>query len=102
VAVAGAAGEEAFQVGCGDLGPAGDPAGAGEAPGEVAEDTEPGFQGDVAEQPASCPAVTFPLGELLVVERGDRGGKSRGEAVEVALPPRGGRPGRPASSARGR
>ena len=56
-------------------------------PGEVAEDPEPGFQGDVAEQPASCPAGTFLFGELLVVERSDRGGKSRGRGVQVALPP---------------
>ena len=56
-------------------------------PGEVAEDPEPGFQGDVAEQPPSGPAVTFPFGELRVVERGDRGGQSRGNGVQLALPP---------------
>jgi hypothetical protein len=88
VAAARADGEEAFQVGGGDFGPAGDLPG-GQVAGEVAEDPQPGLQGDVAELAAACAAGAVLLGELAVVERGDRAGEPGRDGVQVALPPGG-------------
>ena len=65
-------------------------AGGGQVAGEVAEDPQPGLQGDVAERAAACPAGAVLLGELAVVERGDRAGELRRDGVQVALPPGGG------------
>jgi hypothetical protein len=90
VAVARVGGEEVFQVGGADLGPAGDLAGGGQVAGEVPEDPQPGLQGDVAERAAACPAGAVLLGELAVVERGDRAGQPGWDGIQVALPPGGG------------
>jgi hypothetical protein len=89
-AAARPAGEEVFQVGGGDLGPAGDPPGGGQVAGEVAEDPQAALEGDVAELAAACAAGAVVLGELAVVERGDRAGEPGRGGVQVALPPGGG------------
>jgi hypothetical protein len=79
VAAVRAAGEEVFQVGGADLGPAGDLPG-GQVTCQVPEDPQPGFQGDVAERAAACPAGPVLFGELVVIERGDRAGEPSGRA----------------------
>ena len=49
-AAAGAVAEECFEVGGGHLGPAGHRPGGCQVDGQVAEDPEPGLQGDVADR----------------------------------------------------
>ena len=48
--------------------------------GEVAEDAQAAFEGDVAELAAPGAAGAVLLGELAVVERGDRAGQAAGTA----------------------
>ena len=79
MAAARPGGEEAVQVGGGDLGPAGDAPG-GQVAGEVAEDAQAAFEGDVAELAAPGAAGAVLLGELAVVERGDRAARPAGTA----------------------
>jgi hypothetical protein len=89
VAAARAGGEEALQVGGGDLGPAGDAPGSGQAAGQIAEDPQAALEGDVTERAAAGAAGSVLVGELAVVERGDRAGEPGRDGVQVALPPRG-------------
>jgi hypothetical protein len=58
--------------------------------GQVAEDPQAALEGDVAERAAAGPAGTVLLGELAVVERGDRVGEPGRDGIQVALPPGGG------------
>ena len=69
----GLAGKEILEVGGGDLGPPGQAsANGGQVLGEVAQDPEPGRQGEVAELVAPGAPVAVPLIDLGVVECGDR------------------------------
>ena len=87
VAVAGAVSEESFEVGGGDLGPGGDRPGGCEVDGQVAEDPEPGLQGDVAERVPSGSPGSFLFCELAAVEGSDRGGQAVWNGVEMTAPP---------------
>ena len=65
------ASEEVLQVRGGDLGPAGDGAAGVQVRGEVAQDAQPGLQGDVAEGALPGAAAAVLLADLGVVELGD-------------------------------
>ena len=78
---------EPFEVGGGHLGPAGHRPGGCEVDGQVAEDPEPGLQGDVAERVPPGPPGSFLFCELAAVEGGDRGGQAVWNSIEMAAPP---------------
>jgi hypothetical protein len=55
--------------------------------GQVAEDPEPGLQGDIAERVPSAPPGSFLFCELAAVEGGDRDGQAVRDGVEMTAPP---------------
>jgi hypothetical protein len=57
---------------------------------QVAQDPQPGFQGDVAERAPPGPAGTIPLAELAVAERGDGAGQPGWDGGQETAPPDGG------------
>lgn len=83
--------QERLEVRGGDLGPTRDLAPGEHVRGEIPQDPQPGFKGDVAERvPAGAPAAIL-LTDLDVVEVGDGRGQRHGDRREV-LGPSGRRP----------
>ena len=99
------AGEEVLQVRGGDLGPAGDGAAGVQVCGEVAQDAQPGLEGDVAEGALPGAAAAVLLADLGVVELGDGVTQRSGNGGDVPLaggPPPAGAVCRVPARARGR
>ena len=82
----GLAGKEILEVGGGDLGPPGQVSADGQVLGEVAQDPEPGRQGEVAELVAPGTPVAVPFLDLGEVECGDRGLQRFRYRLEISLP----------------
>jgi hypothetical protein len=72
MAGSGTAGEEAFEVIGGHLGPSGDRAGSADVAGQIAQDAQPGREGDVAEDPSTgaAAAVLFAYLDVVVASLG--------------------------------
>ena len=79
------ASEEVLQVRGGDLGPAGDGAAGVQVRGEVAQDAQPGLEGDVAEGALPGAAAAVLLADLGVVELGDGVMQRSGDGCDEPL-----------------
>ncbi len=83
---AGFAGEEVLEGGGGDLGPTGQASAGHQLMGEVAQDPQPGRQGDVAELVSPGAPVLVAVLDLGEIERDDCSLQRCRYGLEVSLP----------------
>jgi hypothetical protein len=74
-------GPEGLQVGGGDFGPAGQSAAAGEVLGEIAQDSQLCFDGDVADRACTDSAEAFSVAQLQLIELSTVAGRSAAGTV---------------------